>query len=163
LGRDYVPVEAQSGVVAIAGGNIHTLALKANGSVIAWGSNNYGQTTVPVAAQSGVVAIAAGYEDALALKRDGSVVAWGRTKAPAGLPPAFAISPYAALVRDPPPSLTLLRNADQTLSLSWTGAGTLEQTESLSAPNWQPPLSQSNPQMVTTVAGRTQFYRLRSE
>ena len=30
------------------------------GTVVAWGYNDYGQTTVPVAAQSGVTAIAAG-------------------------------------------------------------------------------------------------------
>ena len=34
-----------------------------------------------------------------------------------------------ALVRDPAPSLTILRNPDQTVSLSWSGAGALEQTD----------------------------------
>jgi hypothetical protein len=34
-------------VVAIAGGKFHSLALKADGSVIAWGNNDYGQTNVP--------------------------------------------------------------------------------------------------------------------
>jgi hypothetical protein len=28
----------------------------------------------------------------------------------------------------PPPSLSIVRNADQTVNLSWRGAGTLEQT-----------------------------------
>ncbi len=36
------------------------MALKNDGSVVAWGDNGGGQTTVPVAAQSGVTAIAAG-------------------------------------------------------------------------------------------------------
>ena len=66
-----------SGVVAIAAGGFHTVALKNDGSVLAWGGNYYGQTTVPVAAQSGVTAIAAGEGDTVALKNDGSVLAWG--------------------------------------------------------------------------------------
>jgi alpha-tubulin suppressor-like RCC1 family protein len=45
-------------------------------SVLAWGWNEFGQTTVPVAAQSGVVAIASATHT-VALKDDGSVVAWG--------------------------------------------------------------------------------------
>ena len=36
------------------------MALKTDGSVVAWGSNEQGQAAVPVAAQSGVTAIAAG-------------------------------------------------------------------------------------------------------
>jgi hypothetical protein len=52
-------------------------ALAARGTVVAWGGNDYGQTTVPVEAQSGVVAIAAGYDHTVALKADGSVIAWG--------------------------------------------------------------------------------------
>ena len=48
---------AQSGVIAIAAGSFHTLALKNDGSVVAWGYNAYGQTEVPIAAQSRVAAI----------------------------------------------------------------------------------------------------------
>ncbi len=73
-----MPSSAQSGVVAIAAGGYHTVALKQDGRVIAWGRNDYGQTTVPVSAQTGVVAIAAGWLHTVALKQDGSVIAWGR-------------------------------------------------------------------------------------
>src|SRR5438552_17728039 len=74
-----------------------------------------------------------------------------RRRNPAGgFPPTFAIAAgndyTVALVRDPAPSLTILRNADQTLSLSWRGVGALEQTGSLTPPNWQPVPSQANPQ-----------------
>jgi hypothetical protein len=48
----------------------------APGAVVAWGLNDYGQTTVPVVARSGVTAIAAGGRHTVALKNDGSVVAW---------------------------------------------------------------------------------------
>ena len=70
--------------IALATGQSHSLALKADGTVVAWGgSNTYGQTTVP-AALGAVVAIAAGGDywlkdtgHSLALKSDGTVVAWG--------------------------------------------------------------------------------------
>jgi len=66
-----------SEVRAIAGGEFHTVALKNDGSVVAWGNNYSGQTTVPVAARSGVTAIAAGFGYTVALKENGTVVAWG--------------------------------------------------------------------------------------
>jgi len=74
-----VTLEGQvlSGVAAIAAGDQHTVALKNDGSVVAWGWNHVGQADVPVAAQSGVAAIAAGMWHTVALKNDGSVVAWG--------------------------------------------------------------------------------------
>jgi len=70
-----------SGVKAIsagsgANGNIYTLALRTNGTVVAWGSPDYGETNVPPGL-SGVVDISAGHYHALALKSDGSVVGWG--------------------------------------------------------------------------------------
>jgi len=63
-------------VVAIAPGQMHSLALKADGTVVGWGFNFYGQTTIP-AGLTNVVAIAAGYNHSLALKADGTVVGWG--------------------------------------------------------------------------------------
>ena len=49
-----------NGVVAIAAGFWHTLALKSDETVVAWGDNSYGQTIIPLARSNGVVAIAAG-------------------------------------------------------------------------------------------------------
>ncbi|HEV8131747.1 MAG TPA: hypothetical protein VGQ81_10875 [Acidobacteriota bacterium] len=79
-----------SGVVAIATGNTHSVALKSDGTVLGWGNNANGQLgdgttiqrTIPVQVSglgpaSGVIAIAAGDAHTLALKRDGSVVAFG--------------------------------------------------------------------------------------
>jgi len=61
----------------------------------------------------------------------------------------------------PAPSLTTLRNADGTLSLSWTSTGALEETDSLSTPNWQPAPSQDNPQIISTT-DQMKFYRVKA-
>jgi hypothetical protein len=68
-----------SGVTAIAANAYHSLALKNDGSVVAWGCGfptDSGQCSVP-GGLSGVTAIAAGAYHSLALKNDGTVVAWG--------------------------------------------------------------------------------------
>ena len=46
-------------------------------------------------------------------------------------------------------------------TIAWTGSGTLQQTDSLSPPNWQPAPSQANPQIVGATTG-TRFYRISS-
>lgn len=83
-------------MVAIAAGYSHGLALKSNGSVVAWGSNSQGQTNVPSNATN-IVAIAAGQTHSLALRQNGRVTAWGynffgQTTVPAGLTNVVAIA-----------------------------------------------------------------------
>ena len=75
--------------MAIAAGSSHGLALRSDGTAVAWGDNYYGQATVPVGL-SNVVAIAAGSYHSVALRNDGTLVAWGdnsygQTNQPAGL------------------------------------------------------------------------------
>jgi alpha-tubulin suppressor-like RCC1 family protein len=82
-----IQVAGVSGVVAIAAGGYHTLALKSNGTVWAWGYNFYGQlgdgtttqrtSPVQITSLSGVVGIAAGDNHSLAWKSDGTLWAWG--------------------------------------------------------------------------------------
>lgn len=67
-----------SNVVAVDSGAYHETALRGDGTVVAWGSNDYGQTNVPPGL-SNVVAISAGSYHTLALRTDGTVVAWGST------------------------------------------------------------------------------------
>lgn len=79
--------ENLSGVKAIAAGDYHSLALKTDGTVRAWGANFEGQlgdlsttvrkTPVQVNYLSDVKAIAAGSVHSLALKSNERVGAWG--------------------------------------------------------------------------------------
>ena len=74
------------GVRSVKAGCHHSLALKRDGTVRAWGYNAFGQLgdgtnsrrTVPVKVKiKNVKAIAAGCDHNLALKKDGTVWAWG--------------------------------------------------------------------------------------
>lgn len=58
------------------------------------------------------------------------------------------------------PSLSIARNG-AAVSLSWSGAGTLEQSDNLTSPNWQTAPSQVNPQTVSTSASQMRFFRVK--
>ncbi len=93
-----VEVSGLTEVTAISAGPENNLALKHDGTVMAWGRNDVGQlgngsttgpqtcgaynqacSTTPVAVSglNAVTAISAGYEDGLAVQSDGTVKAWG--------------------------------------------------------------------------------------
>ena len=85
-----------TGVVALVGGDAHGLALRNDGTLVAWGDNSFGQGVVP-ADLSGIVGIAAGAYHNLALKSDGTLAAWGdnrlgQSTIPAGLSGVVAIA-----------------------------------------------------------------------
>jgi len=81
-------------IASVSAGYFHSLALKSDGTVWAWGDNQYGQLgngtnansnlpvqvkdpTDPTGYLTGIVAVSAFVHHALALKSDGTVWAWG--------------------------------------------------------------------------------------
>ena len=62
--------------MAIAAGDSHTVALKRDGTVVAWGDNRHGQTNV-ACGLTDMADITAGRSYTVALNGDGTVVAWG--------------------------------------------------------------------------------------
>jgi hypothetical protein len=80
-------IPAVSNVIAVAIGPYHNLALKADGTVVAWGAY------YPLAAGwSNVVAIAAGSSNSLALRADGTLVSDTQGGPPPGLSNVTAIT-----------------------------------------------------------------------
>jgi alpha-tubulin suppressor-like RCC1 family protein len=85
--KEAVAVKVLTEATAVAGGELHSLALLKTGKVMAWGLNNDGQlgnntTTnekepVEVKGINEAVAIAAGADHSLALLKSGKVMAWG--------------------------------------------------------------------------------------
>lgn len=82
------PVKIMDGVAHVAAGSYHSLAVKTDGSLWAWGYNYYGQlgngtsgsgtnVSTPVKIMDGVAQVAAGSSHSLAVKTDGSLWAWG--------------------------------------------------------------------------------------
>ncbi|HKO95920.1 MAG TPA: S8 family serine peptidase [Pyrinomonadaceae bacterium] len=101
-----IQVPGVSSITAIAAGNTHNLALRSDGTVWAWGPNNYGQVgnggtsgvpvynAVQVLGLTNVKAIAAGPNYSLAVKTDGSLWGWGgNLSSVLGLPSSTFSSP----------------------------------------------------------------------
>jgi alpha-tubulin suppressor-like RCC1 family protein len=84
------PVSGLKFVTSVAAGGHHSLALLADGTLLAWGLDDFGQVgngsapgsnvPVPIAGLSGVKAIAAGASHSLALLSNGKVMAWGNNE-----------------------------------------------------------------------------------
>lgn len=176
-----VPPSATN-ITAIAAGGFHSLALKDDGTVVAWGENDCGQTNVP-AGLSNVVAISAGSYHSLALRNDGTVVAWGdnehgQTNVPAALSNVVAISAGGnqslALIGSSPRVNRValldwsLKDSDFTVSIP-TEPGcvySLEYTGDLRAPMWRPlPLVSGTGATLALRDKRTEeggrFYRVK--
>lgn len=67
-GNDYI---------AISAGQFHGLALRSDGTVVAWGCNDDGQCNIPDI--NDFITIGAGFRHSLGIRADGSLVAWGRS------------------------------------------------------------------------------------
>lgn len=82
--------------VAIAAGNFHSLALKADHTLVSWGANTSHQLDIPASATN-ILAIAAGGNNSLVLRSNGTVVEWGdnysgQTNVPANLANVVAVA-----------------------------------------------------------------------
>jgi alpha-tubulin suppressor-like RCC1 family protein len=87
------PVQVPGTWVQVAAGTSHTLALKADGTLWAWGLNNYGQlgfastssstnfTATPTQVAGSYVQVASGAHHSLALTASGTLYTWGRNTA----------------------------------------------------------------------------------
>jgi hypothetical protein len=97
-----------SNAVAVSAGSGHSLALKADGTVVGWGGNYVGNATgvpttnapyvsfdqVRIGGQllTDVISIVADRSFSLALKNNGTVVTWGENYVPKGLTNIAAIA-----------------------------------------------------------------------
>ncbi|MEC4685982.1 MAG: hypothetical protein VST71_09665 [Nitrospirota bacterium] len=86
-GADIIDITVTCSIVSVAAGDAHTVALRTDGTVWAWGDNRSGQlgdgttldsiTPVQVNGLAEVAVVAAGIYHTIALKTDGTVWAWG--------------------------------------------------------------------------------------
>ncbi|HYC38792.1 MAG TPA: hypothetical protein VEC19_20360 [Usitatibacter sp.] len=131
-----VAVPGLSGIVAIAAGGYHSLALNANGLIMAWGANSDGQlgdgsttartSPVPATTLPRLAAIAGGTFHSIGLRGDGIVLGWGRNS-------------YGQLGDG-----TIAQRARSVMTLRENGAG------SIAAANWFLDLDPAAPNEVPT-------------
>jgi hypothetical protein len=94
-------------IVAVAGGDYHSLALHQTGTLAAWGYNGDGQTSVPTNSLR-FVSIAAGANHNLAIAENGVLYAWGLNDADQTNIPAAAASNVVSVAAGDSHSLALL-------------------------------------------------------
>ncbi len=93
-GQTDIPADLTN-VIALDGGAIHSLALKSDGSVVAWRGDSI-RTNVPIDLTN-AVAVSAGNWGSLALRENGTIAAWGnysqgQTNIPPGLNNVVGVS-----------------------------------------------------------------------
>ncbi|NNF58540.1 MAG: hypothetical protein HKN04_09880 [Rhodothermaceae bacterium] len=118
-------------VVAIAAGENHALAVRADGTVWGWGSNRHSALAHPdenavfveptqIEGLTDVVSVAAGSGYSLALKSDGTVWMWGTMSGLSNYP-----SPFHTIRRVTPLQNIVMLAADHHHALAASEAGTL--------------------------------------
>jgi sugar lactone lactonase YvrE len=112
-----------SNIVGVAGGDFHTVAIRANGTLAAWGANDAGQTNLPHHLHP-IAFVAAGASHNLAIDLNGSIVAWGNNTSGQCTIPAAATNQPLTLAAGDAHSLALLANG---IVVAW-GDNTYGQT-----------------------------------
>ena len=113
-------------IVAVAGGDYHSIAQRRNGTLLGWGFNGDGQTTVPTNVLR-FVAIAAGGSHNLAITERGGVIGWGRNDFNQRTIPPSATNNVVSIAAGDAHSLALLSGGTV---VAW-GDNTLGQTSVL--------------------------------
>jgi hypothetical protein len=167
-------------VVGIAAGEYHSLAVRADGTVVAWGDNSEGQSSVPPDLAA-VAATAGGGGHTVALAADGSLVAWGadwngQCDIPPDILPAAGVAAGSyhtvALIESatpPPRLLNPARNGNCFSALLQTlnrKSYALEYKDSLNAASWTALSTNAGNGALITVADPSaaaprRFYRTR--
>jgi hypothetical protein len=94
-GQITIPAEAAD-AIAVDAGREFSMAIRPNGSLVAWGNNSDGRA-LPPANLGNIVSLSSGTYHTLALKSDGTVTGWGYAgngilKIPAGLSDVLAVA-----------------------------------------------------------------------
>jgi len=117
-GLVMVAGQVLTNAVAIAAGGMHSLALRADGTILGWGDDWYGQSTPPPSLTN-VVAIAAGELYSLALRADGTVVGWGAGTTNSGSWPDFGQASIPAAATN---VVAIAAGGDHSLALRANGS-----------------------------------------
>ena len=167
-------------VVAIGAGDYHSLAVKSDGSIIAWGDDSQGQLDPP-AGLGRVVALAGGSGHTIALLADTTAAAWGndwngQIDLPVGISNVVAIAAgnsHTLLLEGnslAQPQLSQPTHSGSrfqvVLQTFWGKTYVLEYKDDLSNAAWTPAatiLGNGNLQFLTdpTASGPKRFYRVR--
>ncbi|MEI2722803.1 MAG: LamG-like jellyroll fold domain-containing protein [Verrucomicrobiota bacterium] len=148
-------VVVRAAPLALAAGFSHSLALQADGNIVAWGDDNLGQATCPTAATN-VTGIAAGAYHNLAVRADGTLIGWGNNSHGQSSIPTHATN-IVALAAGHSHNLGL--RADGTV-IAW-GAGTNNSGTNLNYGQALVPPNLSN--VVALAAGASHSLVLRSD
>ncbi|MGN6385500.1 MAG: hypothetical protein ACTHMT_04605, partial [Verrucomicrobiota bacterium] len=158
--------ESLNDAVAIAAGYLHSVALRSNGTVTAWGDNTFGQTNVPTSL-SNVVAIAAGDFHSYALQKNGQIVSWGdNTYGQANVtisdPGATSVSSgsYHGLALIPALPGLVAQPSGNGLTIQWVGGGILQWAPTPTGP-FNDIIGATSGYTNTSVADPMKFFRLR--
>lgn len=119
--RVILPPTEMAGMVKVASTGDFNLALRGDGTLIAWGHNTHGECAVPASAGP-FIDVAAGYHHGLAVTASGSIVGWGRNTYGQATPPS-PNSGFVAVAAGAEFSLGL--KADGTIvgwGFSWSGS-----------------------------------------
>ncbi|MCP4847364.1 MAG: hypothetical protein GY899_05385 [Verrucomicrobiaceae bacterium] len=87
LADNFDDLTLQIKVNPIAAGGYHSLVVQEDGLAVAWGRNNYGQSSIPINLGE-TSAVSSGAWHSMALRVDGTVLAWGNNSHGQGTVPA---------------------------------------------------------------------------